>query len=274
MSGETAWFQRFDAPSIRDLSIGLWVGLPLFVFFFPLIADLVYFHFHPDDICLYDFSTGLYESVYCNRFWNEIGFIELLTALFLVLAIRLGIKNIKDASILPATWLKHAYTVLVVVLVIYLGEELSWGQHFFGWKMSDAWRDGNFQGETNFHNMTGAALHIPLSIAKYAVALGGLLTPALLMFLGRGKDPAGWMYWFLPTYICIPTAVFFCIAARPLRTVLIPIIGDWYPVSFPWEIVECMTGLIAFLYFRSLRLRLDQYAATRPAQDSGHQPNA
>jgi hypothetical protein len=35
------------------------------------------------------------------------------------------------------------------------GEEMSWGQHLFGWKAPEAITKVNVQGETNLHNLSG-----------------------------------------------------------------------------------------------------------------------
>ncbi|MFW6310325.1 MAG: hypothetical protein ACOC1D_04415, partial [Prolixibacteraceae bacterium] len=39
-----------------------------------------------------------------------------------------------------------------ILLFLIFGEELSWGQHFFGWESPEVFQESNFQQETNVHN--------------------------------------------------------------------------------------------------------------------------
>ena len=45
------------------------------------------------------------------------------------------------------------YLMLGLLFFVCLGEEISWGQHLFGWQTPDVIRDLNYQEETNLHNM-------------------------------------------------------------------------------------------------------------------------
>jgi len=48
---------------------------------------------------------------------------------------------------------RFAYWSIGVVLLFVVGEELSWGQHYFGWDVSEGWGAINSQDETTLHNL-------------------------------------------------------------------------------------------------------------------------
>ena len=70
------------------------------------------------------------ENFFLN-FWNESGFVENLSILFLFIAIiflfkaRNLYKDIKFINIF--------LIIKILALIYFLGEEISWGQHFFKW---------------------------------------------------------------------------------------------------------------------------------------------
>src|SRR5688572_5562072 len=45
--------------------------------------------------------------------------------------------------------------ILALGFFMCMGEEMSWGQHLFGWKAPEAITKVNVQGETNLHNLSG-----------------------------------------------------------------------------------------------------------------------
>jgi hypothetical protein len=48
-------------------------------------------------------------------------------------------------------FLSVVYTFMALLFIIYVGEEISWGQDFFAWKTSLAF-SGNLENQTNIHN--------------------------------------------------------------------------------------------------------------------------
>lgn len=76
-------------------------------------------------------------------------------------------------------WLK-AWTALAGICCIYVaGEELSWGQHIFGWATPENWSALNDQNETNLHNTSTWLDQKPRAILEIGVLVGGLIIPAL-----------------------------------------------------------------------------------------------
>lgn len=48
---------------------------------------------------------------------------------------------------------KFGYWSVALVLIFVLGEEVSWGQHYFGWAAPEGWTAINSQNETTLHNL-------------------------------------------------------------------------------------------------------------------------
>ena len=95
-------------------------------------------------------------------YWQENGFIEMLQVIFLIISIILLI-NIKLKLI--DFDLIHIFIVLkICVLIYYLGEEISWGQHFFGWQSPDIFFELNKQKETNLHNISNLFNELPRTL--------------------------------------------------------------------------------------------------------------
>lgn len=66
--------------------------------------------------------------------------------------------------------------VFALGCVFLAGEELSWGQHVFGWATPEAFAS-NVQGETNLHNLSGVNKSVPKWIVVLGIAAGGVGVP-------------------------------------------------------------------------------------------------
>ena len=249
------FFYRFDAPGLRDLRPVLWLFLPAFVAFAPLIGDFWYagYFLTSDDVIPQQYT----ETDYFAVMWGERGVIELLTVVFLVMGAAAGIGILRHADKLPARWLKGFFAIGVLGCILFAGEELSWGQHFFGWTVSDRWSEINWQQETNLHNTDAFNRFVPLAFLRYAI-LAGTLLPIFFFALGHRLDPARWTYWFVPTYVCLPSGLAILWVAMPLKRYYVDIIGNWYPVYSQFAPHECLIGLATFLYLYSVLERLKQ----------------
>ena len=111
---------------------------------------------------------------FCNEgffsgFWKENGFIENLSSSFLLVAIiflfraRNYYKNVKFINIF--------LIIKILALIYFLGEEISWGQHFFKWTSPDFFKKVNVQGETNIHNISNLFDQVPRALVVIWCAL-------------------------------------------------------------------------------------------------------
>lgn len=123
------------------------------------------------------------------------------------------------------------------VVLLFFGEEISWGQHFFRWDSPKAF-DGNYQGETNLHNFFNP-------IFRYIYYIPGV---GIFLFL--------FMVWVFPknettyTHLVLPhRSLFFIVLFFPITT-----------YSVLHETFEQIFGLFAFLYSLRLILCADKLA--------------
>ena len=95
-------------------------------------------------------------------FWIENGFVENLQSLFLFFSIFFLIKAkliYKDIKLI------NFFLIIKIILLIYfLGEEISWGQHFFNWSTPEWFINNNLQNETNIHNISNIFDQLPRSL--------------------------------------------------------------------------------------------------------------
>tara|TARA_B100000965_G_C19577000_1_gene751763 strand:+ start:49 stop:981 length:933 start_codon:yes stop_codon:yes gene_type:complete len=97
-------------------------------------------------------------SNYFKNYWSENGFIENLQVLFLFISIILLIKINLQTKI---KFINFFLTFKVFFLIYYLGEEISWGQHFFEFKTPEILMSLNNQNETNLHNISNLFDQLP-----------------------------------------------------------------------------------------------------------------
>ena len=104
------------------------------------------------------------EPSYCEisiikNLFLENGFIENIQSLFLILSIFLLINEIKNFN--NHKLIKTFIIFKVLALTYYLGEEISWGQHFFNWNTPEIFNEINNQNETNLHNISNLLDQLP-----------------------------------------------------------------------------------------------------------------
>ncbi len=146
-----------------------------------------------------------------GRDW-ELGLIEtsqnIVLLIALVLAVLLAFRA-RDRGL--RLW---AIAIALGTLFV-LGEEISWGQHYFGWATGDLFARINDQNETNLHNTEGGWFdQKPRAILLLGMILGTIVHPLVKRFRkGRGLFDRPW--WLAPTVASLPPVVFALIAGLP-----------------------------------------------------------
>lgn len=102
---------------------------------------------------------------------NEDGLMEWASVLLLAAATWTSYRLAKHPN---QPWLtRTGWTIFIVVCLIFIGEELSWGERLHGYGI-EAIRNVNTQGETNLHNIKGFQLRglLHLGWASLGLILG------------------------------------------------------------------------------------------------------
>jgi len=197
-------------------------------------------------------------------FWyfmkDKEGGIEWIMIVFLLIGIGHGVNLLaRYRSALPRPWLVWWFVLSTFGMVVFAGEEISWGQHLGLWTGEDlpeALRAMNDQDESNFHNMTNALDQGPTNV----IVAGTFFAYVLLPILQRHKretmtfDNPG--YWFWPTRAGLFAGIGVLIIPFPKR------IYEWTTgVEGPFdlrhsEIQEFYIGLLMTTYIVSVHHRL------------------
>lgn len=130
----------------------------------------------PIALWVYAYLENAYGIFRGTPIASEYGLVENLTSVALLIAIGYFLICLKYAR---EPWEKAWMLILVLGSVFFLGEEISWGQHIFGWGTSAQWRAINDHKETNLHNLTGfwgvIFNKLPRQLLSIGVVIGGLI---------------------------------------------------------------------------------------------------
>jgi hypothetical protein len=116
--------------------------------------------------------------------YGELGVIENLTVVFLLLGLGLLLANAKHFKTMNGLD-RMAYVVLILGSIYFAGEELSWGQHWgekvIGFETEQGRWEGNYQNEMNLHNREGMLKflldRLPRTLITIGIALCGIIFP-------------------------------------------------------------------------------------------------
>ena len=153
-------------------------------------------------------------------FAKESGAVENITAVILALALLLTICMfvryrtktklliIASNTNIPFRDLTLSWLVVYTLGCIYfLGEEISWGQHLFGWSTPDAWLAFNDQQETNFHNTSALFDQVPRFLLTLGIIIGGLFYPLFVRNKPLAADSlASFLTLIMPSFHCVTAA--------------------------------------------------------------------
>jgi hypothetical protein len=169
-----------------------------------------------------------FPSVVADRIGGEQGVIENAQVVFLLIFLGLAGTMLCASTPLPHSRLRLWLILLMLGGLYILIEEISWGQHYFGWLTPTWLADLNAQNETNLHNLDRdiffgiprlLVLYLPYNLLLAAIYVGGLVYP----IVSKGARQS----WYWPTPVCIPWAVLTACSSLPLS------IGTWMGHPLP-----------------------------------------
>lgn len=106
-------------------------------------------------------AEGSICQKYLKNFWNENGFVETLQVIFLLCTIYMStILSFKS----KIQFEKFFLITITFALFYYLGEEISWGQHYLNFKTPELLNEINNQKEFNLHNISNLFDQLPRAI--------------------------------------------------------------------------------------------------------------
>lgn len=224
-----------------DLGRGLTLWLPLAFLLVVLVPSAI--------------STEWYMA-YLH---GELGFVEnvqvavLAAAVFAVLVILARPARLSKGLFL--------WSFLILLGLVYiLGEEISWGQHYFGWSTPEEWAAINKQEETNLHNTSSFLNQRPRALLEVILFL--LLVVYFVKPRFLPKLPQGFT-WLVPTRDLLPTAALVVLSKVPDRMLDAGFdFGTLSAVRYS-EIQEVYIYYAFVLYLLTLRRRINDAPAFR-----------
>lgn len=137
----------------------------IFLCFLVLLLIEGVFHFYYYLISQkFTFITYKEQTGYNNIIWSENGLVELLQVFFLLISIILFFNFLKKNFNYLNLNLKALKLLYLLGILYYFFEEISWGQHFFGWQTTEFFSKINTQNETNFHNTSSVFNELPRNL--------------------------------------------------------------------------------------------------------------
>ena len=183
-----------------EISICLWLYIPVTM------------------LLLIIFVAAFFPSNLVNNLINhENGVIELSTVLVLIPGVIFGLFCIKQYKRLPNPFIVSWFLVVTLACIYFAGEEISWGQHLFGWDTPMSIIEINKQQETNLHNMSSWFNQKPRVVLELWVLVGGVCVPIFIKLRGISCTSENWHYWFWPPMIMFPTAILTILVRLPER---------------------------------------------------------
>ena len=217
---------------MKTRNLILYHGLPLFVILLPLVWYAM---------------TGKYSV-----FKGEAGIIENMTVLFLVVAIGFCVASLSRTNRLQLSgFLKTWLFILILGAAYFALEEISYGQHMFGWGTAETWKELNDQDETNLHNVHALFDQVPRALLSLGILIGGVILPLYRHYRCIKLDESSRFYWQWPTLDCV-TIGLLVILIRPILSVF-----ETEAIN-AGEMKENLIALFILLYGVSIHSRLRQ----------------
>ncbi len=137
----------------------------IFIGFSILILIEGFFYFYSYKLSYYFDYFKLHKSGYNPLIWKENGIIETLQVFFLFFSIFNFIFILKKIKNINITLFTRVFVYVYLLGIIYFFfEEISWGQHIFGWETGSFFKSYNSQNETNIHNISNVFNQLPRNI--------------------------------------------------------------------------------------------------------------
>jgi len=173
-----------------------WLWIPLLIFALQILAGLQLSY---EDYMIY---LGNERS----------GALELSQAAIMALAFFLAVQILFHKKLIRFSWLWYWILIAALGSFYVVGEELSWGQHWFRWETSEYWSAINRQNETNLHNNSSWFNQRPRSVLEIGIVVFGIILPLISYF--KPNFISEKMLIIIPTMVLMPTAIIVVLSRR------------------------------------------------------------
>jgi uncharacterized membrane protein len=147
------------------------------------------------------------------------------------------------------TAFSHLYLVTALAFVFLVGEEVSWGQRFFGWATPEHFAEINRQAETTLHNIEG--VHQKVGWALLFIGLYGTVLPFVVRGLEWGRRHREHLDLLVPPPRYVPYFVAMLVWRGYRNFFPLPETHQYAVVQVN-EILELALAIALFLFFRGV----------------------
>ena len=200
-------------------------------------------------------AVALWDArFYADHFDGELGVVENIQVIVLVVALMYAVAVLRMPAVREHRGLLPWIVLICAGCAFLIGEETSYGQHFFGWQTPDWLSDVNKQQETNIHNVSSWFNEKPRVLLELGIIVGGIVHPLMQRFAGRGLIAKPW--WLMPTAACLASALIAEFSTLPERLSDIGLLPASVNVIRFSEVHELFIFYFFVIYLASLRARL------------------
>ena len=189
----------------------------MILLFIIIIVISCFFPIFNDNYYVFDGVRHYYTNLADILLNTEKGLIEIGTVVILIPAIILGCRSFLSPNKFINLNIRVWFFLLFLTSVYFAGEEISWGQHIFGWETPLALKEINDQNETNIHNISSWFDQKPRLLFETWVFICGVIIPIILVIKKINFTRNDWKYWFFPSSSIILTGVLAILIKIPDR---------------------------------------------------------
>ncbi|MBM81470.1 MAG: hypothetical protein CMJ78_12885 [Planctomycetaceae bacterium] len=194
---------------------------------------------------------------------KESGIVEHGTVVILLPGILAGLSISFQGKLQGSRTLSFYIRLWTLAAIYFAGEEISWGQQWFGWETPEPLREINDQGETNLHNISSWLDQKPRALVEAWIIITGFVWPLIQMIKGKVSSPSR-LHWYLPTRALLTTSAI--VLLLWLSEQLIEVTGATTLKLFGSdELKEYYTAVFVALFLMSARCRIKSGLATLDA---------
>ena len=144
-----------------NFKFSLWILLLLILI---LLLEGFYYHYYFKISQVFEFLPYKNQSGYNSLIWFEMGLVEFLQILLIIVSLFFLSQFIKKNFNFFRKSIKIITILYMLGLLYYFFEEISWGQHIFYWQTPNLFTDLNHQNETNLHNISSLFNELPRNL--------------------------------------------------------------------------------------------------------------